>query len=127
MIDARELRIGNWVDYQMEDGSYKPFRVVSLHVCKPEEKYLEPIKLTPEILEKAGFKEEHTDEKDLFYTLKLTDDVYNPLGIISTLIFDEDCPVCLFPNKAKQDCKHLHQLQNLYFALTNSELEINLP
>jgi hypothetical protein len=107
MIQAKELRIGNWISYN--DASYQ---IISIFLngasigsqIRPEED-LTPIELTPEILEKCGVIKDgqltfgylFDKEKGLFY--------YNTPTVI---------------------VKYLHQLQNLYFALTGKELEINL-
>lgn len=80
MIKANELRIGNKIKRKSNEnictvnwGIIKDF---DLHEDVSD---YEPIRLTPQILEKCGFE-----------------NIY------------------------------LHQLQNLYFALTGNELEINL-
>jgi hypothetical protein len=76
-----------------------------------------PIALTPEILEKCGFK-----LLSDFYGLQHT---YGYIAILfenSTLMIEDlhDDSVNI---KAP---KYLHQLQNLYFALTGEELQIKL-
>lgn len=73
-----------------------------------------PIPLTEEILLKCGFREkERYFIKDYIQLLK-------PIGVHSYRHI-------LFSNgKRSVEIQHLHQLQNLYFALTNEELTINL-
>lgn len=76
----------------------------------------EPIELTPEILEKCGFvKPAHSYIGDIFHLSEW--DEY-PLNW------------CVAMNKNNAviilKLKHLHQLQNLYFALTGEELEVKL-
>ena len=70
-----------------------------------------PIKITEDVLQKCGFV-----VKDSVF-------VYNGLGLklmnINNHYFRANFPI-------KADIIHLHQLQNLYFALTNQELEIEL-
>ena len=81
---------------------------------------LEPIVLTNEILQSAGFEEKsglltskHLENHDL--QLKFNGEYYERLAIskLNTVVFD--LPI-----------KYFHQLQNLYFALTGEELEIKL-
>jgi hypothetical protein len=40
---------------------------------------------------------------------------------------DENIPLGAFVTYKNVNCKYLHQLQNLYFALTGEELQIKLP
>lgn len=74
--------------------------------------YIKPISLTPEILEKCGF------EKDSEVIFKHDDTmVYSGSGFIDYYHFGH--PI-------KKNINYLHQLQNLYYALTGTELEIKL-
>ena len=98
-LNIRSFRIGNLV--------YNP--------------HLRPIRLTPTLLEKCGFEKEFSDCYQRF-------DYY----IIPRVI-------CLSPKKEGfcwqvedeiDDCnvdvpiKYLHQLQNIYFTLTGTELNV---
>ena len=140
MIKPEELRIGNWVDVTNAskiftnhgDGKFTEYsRATYVRVsdissnrilaggfhCKEDG---EPIPLTPEILEKAGFNEMKDNGKGIGV---FVNDIYDfeetLLGSgIYTLSIDEDF--------TKTKIKYLHQLQNLYYALTNTELIINL-
>ena len=118
MIAANELRIGNWVNY---DNTETPFCVTETSETgigvknSEEETWIEidqfyPIPLTSEILEKCGFVRnalvaQHNDI--IFY-----DDHFGIKGMLGVVK----------PN----NINHLHQLQNLFYALTNEELKINL-
>ena len=107
MIAANELRIGNWV---MIDGIKTTIDSVQ------EDIECDPIPLTAEILEKSGLRismetlmigdyaELCTARDNGFYYLMFEGCVNN-----------KDAPI-----------KYVHQLQNLYFALTNQELNIQL-
>ena len=106
MIQANELRIGNWVYSQMIDG---PFQISNLTtdydpLCKP-------IPLTEEILLKCGF----SSPINGWYT-----------SPNKTLEFGFNGEGKLILMDWFLEITSLHQLQNLYFALTNTELEINL-
>lgn len=118
MIAREDLRFCNWVL-----GSIRPEEPVQINsidktICKAGE-YLEgyesvnPIPLTEEwLIKSAGFKCE--DMADLGDYVYLTID-YLTLSWNEGSIWIEE-----FDTK----CKHVHQLQNLYFALYQSELTI---
>lgn len=127
MINAEELRIGNYFYYGKHNivGTfstleYRRLDGLLINGQIPEE-HLTPIPITPEILEKCGFEEEITE--DITY--------YHPSGFFFFQIWDRenkkhDYYGIKLMNKfiVRLDC--LHQLQNLYFALTGAELEINI-
>lgn len=132
-MDARELRIGNWV--QTEMFGHKRYCQVSSVEIRDCEHYgdnwsFKPITLTPEILEKAGF-------------------IWSPFSATWFLNIDEELELTWHKNRFEKkisidvvspdygenrtnstqkyiNCRYLHQLQNLYFALTQTELSINL-
>jgi hypothetical protein len=108
MIQANELRIGNWVNF----GGI-PMRVIAIK----DDLKAEGIPLAPEILEKAGFE----DMNDLWSAGRgtllhydLNDGVIQQAGFGPVFI-----PIAA-------NIKHLHQLQNLYFACQGEELKIEL-
>lgn len=129
MIQANELRIGNiFFDedstpcyfagaWQRKDGWIS--RDSANNTYKESQMY--PIPLTPEILDKCGF------EKNC-HVLNLNDDWF--LGWENFIYLQDEKQ--LLPNGYAceriefKDCANLHQLQNLYFALTGTELEIKL-
>lgn len=76
----------------------------------------QPIPLTEEILLKCGFIK--LDKEDYFYILQY--DMNLKIGEDLKLIAWYDLAL----NNVK--IKYLHQLQNLYFALTGSELNVKL-
>lgn len=141
MVHANELRIGNyfWETY----GGYKIVTAIGMNnagdapglVCGRAPGYttvgafdqenIHPIPLTPEILEKAGFKKGRFDLTDAYYL-----NVNNPHGLEQRFTsFDPyDLGVAFFSNRKMigRSCESLHSLQNLYFALTGTELNINL-
>lgn len=112
MLKSNELREGNFV-YDVNNEMYLKLPCVDIFMIsvgsERESKY-EPIKITEEILFKSGFV--NWDKVDDCYIVK---------GLIIW-----KCNEMFLCYKNGVQVKYLHQLQNLYFALTNKELEINL-
>ena len=116
-IKANELRIGNLVYYG------ESIRVITQIGVSPQRNFvgvdnmittfdvISPIPLTPEILEKAGFVKE--------LILGRKDKYWYRLGELS---YNESHEAFWFHGILKYQPKSLHQLQNLYFALTGEEL-----
>lgn len=110
-MEINELRIGNWIDYYYPDD--KDDDVIDRHYQQIDEDFMEvllaarnysscyPIPLTPEILEKAGFG---IKEPSGTFAWK-----FSPAGDVLNV-----------------SCQYVHQLQNLYFALTGNELNVEL-
>lgn len=134
MIQAEELRIGNWVEHKKE-WSHRSAGIVAPFNFQWEDRdwyalgestlgldAVQPIPLTPEILEKAGFI--FNDDADWFELKN-----WNPYVIKKgkTALLNDIFRLTTFKvdwNLA--ELKYLHQLQNLYYALTGEELKINL-
>ncbi len=137
MINVKELRIGNWVNFDsvgndvvetidFNDEDPDKTDTYFTHVIdgsKPNETH--PIQLTPEILEKCGFKPDSTMLSFQHPDPKNPQDEHKDLGT---------CYPTFFYNKRLgrwMDCHtrvcvdYLHQLQNLYYALTGEELTYN--
>lgn len=129
MIQANELRIGNWVN-DIKGGGYNNPGLVQVRTIGSEginswqdmsasgcTKYedLQPIPLTPEILEACGFINTHYgyNHKDEDFEI---DDGSNYLQYSYN-----DNEYSFGP-----EIKYLHQLQNLYFALTQKELKYTI-
>lgn len=130
MIQANELRLGNIINiggntidtYQ----TYKPCKVninvlkdiVQENMERPEAilSAWQPIPLTPELLEECSliYDGEYFVIKNSYFELKPTEDGKFQLTINSA------------EYETKLIVEYLHQLQNLYFALTGEELEIAL-
>jgi hypothetical protein len=124
-MNSNELRIGNWVLYEG-----KPTKVDEIFIGAFKHLKAEPIELTAEVLEKAGFE------------------WYKPLGhwrivknelwfSVTKMLFDEPKEECLcfsYANLAWDEAqsmppkivRYLHQLQNLFYCLTGNELNITL-
>lgn len=133
MIQANELRIGNWV---LKDDTYRKVEAISIpyhHLLSLRNKVLleecqfneiQPIPLTEEILLKCGFEKDGVpagftiiDKFQIRYCYK---DIIKNTWQWSFEAFDDDNWIGI------SKPQYLHQLQNLYFPLTGEELEINL-
>ena len=120
MIKANELRTGNWLIDICGAPSQFSFEwqkhYFDLGLCDVFDK-INPIQITPEILEKCGF-ELIPQKISIYQKDKLR--LWVGIGCICYLI-DKN-------NKSHYmlDIKHLHHLQNLFFSVTGSELKINL-
>jgi hypothetical protein len=129
MMKANELRVDNWVCH---NGNNCQIQTIDQNgeclfigiVAAPDDGYwfrvgdgkgLEPIPLTPEILEKCGFQKHEVNEGIyLALWLGILREVEQNVWRIDRLDF---------PGR---DARYLHQLQNLYFALIGTELEVSL-
>lgn len=131
MIQAQDLRIGNWVNYY-NDNVY--FKVVSvghsgLDVENSHEKtwierdQFQPIPITPEILEKAGFIGKYKScgyhyTKDIVNLSSQDEDDYgNSI---------ENYQLHFYHNHQGAPIYFVHQLQNLYHSLIGEELKLEL-
>jgi len=115
-MKARELRIGNWVKsgkgfYKVECITSKglEYAIADNILWSGDGVVFEPIPLTEEILLKCWFEPMQNYTFILF--IERNDNI----------VWQSDVEICNYKH-----VKYLHQLQNLYFALTNEELEINL-
>lgn len=121
MIQPQELRIGNY--YQgASRGNIETVTWQTLRDLSEGKLNLLPIPLTEEILLKFGFNEVEDErwcdmheefEECNYYYLSMFKIYYNP----ETDKFEDDSLYDFNVN-----LKYVHQLQNLYFALTGEEL-----
>lgn len=148
MINANELRIGNYVRCNISNdaGVYKVYRVggwirnwgtkkkdksfvdeqlIMLNGgARDKEEYPEskisPIKLSPEILVKCGFKKMNGSKSVYHIFINDLEISINP--DLSFAYIDSTWGQASIKNPI---FKYLHQVQNLIFALTGKELEFN--
>ena len=120
-MNAAELRIGNWVYRQsgkmVKEEVYNTTYKIQTINNQTGYKF-QPIELTEEILLKCGFLKVRSD-----YEEAETFDFY-----YGVLYFDMANQSTKINNKYVLGFvpDYLHQLQNLYFALTGEELQVNL-
>ena len=114
MIQANELRVGNYV--QDSCGRYDKCNNIRYDWDSAF-----GVPLTPEILEKCGFKKRDEEFNSLFRLGKVQ--VYTQVYSENNNIF---FAYSFGYDIEETEIKYLHQLQNLYFALTGEELNIQL-
>lgn len=137
MIPVNELRIGNWV-YPISFDSksiytltHKPLQITaeSFSLMKKwGEKIYDPIPLTHDLLFSLGFNCRSTDASNLERLFRLELWVDYELILIETPGFNK-FEMGTITKKGNllygEEIKGVHQLQNLYFALTSKELKID--
>ena len=131
MIKASELRID--VSKLLFVPTQKEITISDGHLMwcyqnnEDFNKGFKPIPLTPELLEKCGFewdsdKKTHIQKETIegaLLTFYYEDNELDEIQFYSLDGMDYYRHPATF-------CKYLHQLQNIYYALTNVELNINL-
>ena len=110
-MDAREVRIGNYVKYENKvyqidtiSKELPTLNTIEFGIGVVEWKDLQPIKFYAGLWEDIGLQTNIFAERSRFIIYKNGNE----------FIFEYD------------DCEYLHELQNLYFALTRKELNIKL-
>lgn len=115
-MKATELRIGNHVYRQSDKMVINRNSVYQIEVVtKQTESKYDPIPLTEEWLIKFGFHYSDDDneflELELMHKIKLYADNSNNFSTVVLRLKENEIEI-----------KSVHQLQNLYFALTGKEL-----
>lgn len=128
MISSKNLRLNNFVLY---DGKCETISAIYQYYVKFWEKDKEcrvdkliPIDLSDKILELCGFVKSEKSEVWIKLINYLDSETYQ-----TTLqkVDDGTISICRSGIKVTDTyCKHLHELQNLYFVLLNKELEIDI-
>jgi hypothetical protein len=130
MIQATELRIGNWIDcymHRFQVGKISPELVTDLNADEGQFsiKNLIPIPLTAELLKECGFKKMYRQHDYLLNNwLRITHVHWkdsHPTITEDQFVVGREC---IKTSELNVTIQYLHQLQNLNFALTGQELEI---
>jgi hypothetical protein len=119
VMKASELRIGNWVCDIYEE---EEFQLDIVDMCDMDingDLYrTDPIPLTEEWLLKFGFKKRDVLSSVLY-------DMKNPrFSVYLNPPIDKSNKWNILGIEKNINIKHVHQLQNLYFAITGAELTI---
>ncbi len=130
MIDPKELRIGNIVTDGLSDVTVSEIEnyFFSGKLHDGEEKYIgrfsydkiQPIPITGDRIQLLGFETENGYWFILLNrnTFLIWDAVGDAAAELSLVGMSDSYPL--------PDIKYIHQLQNLYFALTNKELKLTV-
>jgi hypothetical protein len=130
-MKANELRIGNYFKSKSDEAIYElTYELLAEQFNGKDLGFddMQPIPLTQDWLIKLGFKKHIIDEPTIKQTRWILDWSYMcatcPLSIYdkgknSFSSFDSSIRGIIH-----SEIKHVHQLQNLYFALTGEELTI---
>ena len=120
MIQANELRVGNWVNIFNIPMKIDGTMILNIETANRRNKVvvdLTPIPITEHILLKCGFKR----DIDIVYRYYLTYDY----SILLAYDLDDNC-IRLGDSWDFGKITYIHELQNLYFALKKNELTLNL-
>jgi hypothetical protein len=107
-MKATQFRIGNLVSWKNDSG--KEFEITLQSLYEGANLDWMPIPITEEWLLRFGFK------KTNMLGFRIKTDEYEYIEFNSVLL----CWV----NGTKKPIKYIHQLQNVYFALTQKELKL---
>lgn len=127
MIKPNELRVGNWIKtngvFNMLDAGLLS-HLLKIYTENPDALAIEPILISPAILEAAGFTQtSNYHPEGPTHTIKHRDGIKFEVCYLNAM-------VDVIQNIGRvriQRIKYAHQLQNLYHALTGEELNISLP
>jgi hypothetical protein len=128
-MKANEIRLGNYYNDNGEIKKISPNDIVEL--WEADRTWIKPIPLTEEWLLKFGFITMDAEVDFMEYAKEFEEDsfrfsLYNDGGLNEA----NDYPFYItttgqmkgWETEYKTEIKYVHQLQNLYFALTNEEL-----
>jgi hypothetical protein len=122
-MNANELRIGNWIHNPVQGVDFKVCVIALSEInfedgnkIKDDKYRFQPIPLTPEWLERFGFQSDNFTDEDRTPFMRIDD-------ACGSFILDDE--FILMDIDTRVQIKHVHQLQNLYFALTLQELTLN--
>lgn len=108
-MKPNELRIGNFVIDNL-GGTLKIKGINTESVLS----HIKPIKLTDKWLIDFGFEKTEWDNNNSFRKMVGNNDY--------TIVFYSNC-ICEIGDIIVKEINYVHQLQNLYFALTGNELQ----
>lgn len=130
MINLKELRLGNWV-YILDIGKYAKIKSIDgegvTHHIMWGHVYadmIEPIPLTEEILLKCGFIKDNNgnywiDLQTHYLELMPSNGYWYPVYVQTPEMSHQD-----EQRVSINRIQYVHELQNLFFAITGTELEL---
>lgn len=125
MLDTKDVRVGNWVlkltGRDDKEQLFYEYKAIALdEYFYTFARHCFPIKLSPDILGKCGFRHEFGD---WYMNIPSAD-----LEGVQSLLRYHHKEKAWFLGKLELPAQpaYVHQLQNLYYALTRQELKIEL-
>jgi hypothetical protein len=119
-MHANELSLGNWIYGGNEEGHKFPERVTVERLGWMGNAY--PVHLTPQLLEKAGFKKHDSVWVKTYHKGFVAFELHEH--------YDEDAKMYFYDYPVKPAFKRrvydLHHLQNLFYNLTGEVIDIEL-
>jgi hypothetical protein len=133
MIDATELRIGNYILHKASvrilpvKCTFQHFELISKGLAKD----IFPIPLKPDMLQKCGFienKKYHLlpDAREFILTLPVMGNSRNEVYAYLNNNKESYARATVNDLVISNNFYYLHQLQNLYYVLNNKELDVTL-
>jgi hypothetical protein len=121
-MKANDLRIGNYIEKSLKSGQGR--KLIDKIGCQDIVRIFEnigsfnyePIKLTDKWLTDFGFTKTEWDNNNSFRKMVGNNDY--------TIVFYSNC-VCEIGDIITKEIEFVHQLQNLYYALTGVELSVS--
>ena len=133
MIEASELRLGNYILHKA-GVRILPVKCGYIHfelLAKGMAKEMFPIALKPEMVQKIGFAEnvkyyQYPDAREFILTLPVMGNNKNEIYAYINTKKETYARASVNDLVISNNFYHLHQLQNLYYALVGKELEVTL-
>ncbi|MCW3108495.1 MAG: hypothetical protein JWQ09_3001 [Segetibacter sp.] len=133
MIDASELRIGNYILHKTGvrilpvKCTFQHFELLSKGLAKD----IFPIALKPDMLQKCGFIENkkyhlYPDAREFMLTLPVMGNNKNEIYAYINSNQESYARATINDLIISNNLYYLHQLQNLYYALAGKELEVTV-
>ena len=129
VFKQQDLRIGNIIEFKGSEGwELEIVDPEDIHLCVFHHEYYNkqsrPVQVTEEILLKYGFEKQDYNMSNCHVYQK---GIYRVLKSFNNDNINQDYSLCINgispPTWSIAHFKYLHQLQNIYFALTNTELK----
>lgn len=121
-MEANELRIGNYINNLNKVLSITDGCILCTGLSMTGVMFIEnpkPIPLTEEWLLNLGFTKHHSEfYNDVLYLINVTDNLEFDWGVYPKQLGSG------IQIKNSDKLKYVHQLQNIYFAITNKELTL---
>lgn len=126
MIKANEVRIGNLIMWNGEITKISALHIYTMFDAQDEAEEGSPIKLSGEILEKAGFDISEEIVSSAYTIYKLKDRSFMVAVKDGIFFYLNYCDEDDYYSTYWPELKTVHQLQNLYWCLCGEELNIKL-